>query len=163
MIERDLANNHWAQAFGACLRLLRKKAGMSQEQFAKKIGIKQTSLSKFERCAFAPTLWTIYRVSSRLKLPPAVLFGRETGEPLPKSYEAFRRRFSRRLKKARMERDLSQKELAEMINTHQPTYSDIENAVTVRDKPEKLSSPDLETIRHIAAALRVDPLSLFLD
>ena len=163
MIERDVPNNPWVQAFGANLRLFRKKLGLNQTDFAKKLGIKQNSMSKMEKGIYAPTLWHIYRVASRLKISPAILFGRAEGKPLPSSYGAFRRRFSKRLKAARLERDWSQTRIAEAINTHQPTYSDIEAAVVVRGNEAKLSSPDIETIRHIAGALRIDGLSLFLD
>lgn len=162
MIERDVANNPWVQAFSANLRLFRKKSGLSQVDFAKRLGTNQSSLSKLELGKYAPTLWQIYRISQRLKVSPAILFGRAEGKPLPKTYEKFRKTFSERLKAAREERDWTQTELAEAINTHQPTYSDIESAVVIRGK-SKLSSPDLETIRHIATALKIDGLSLFLD
>lgn len=163
MIARDVSNNPWVQAFGANLRLFRKKLGLNQTDFAAKLGIKQVSLSKLELGRSAPTLWQVYRVASRLKVSPAILFGRASGAPLPKTYEIFRKKFSRKLKAARLDRDFSQTELAEAIGTHQPTYSDVEKAVVVRGNASKLSSPDLETIRHIALALKIDGLSLFLD
>lgn len=163
MIKRDIASNPWIQAFGASVRLFRLKSGKNQTDFAKQLGIKQSSLSRLELGRYAPTLFQVYRIASRLKVSPAVLFGRATGKPLPKSYQAFRRQFSHRLKAARLERGFSQRDLAEAIGTHQPTYSDVESVVVVRGNAAKLSSPDLETIRNLAQALKIDGLALFLD
>lgn len=163
MIKRDTANNPWVQSFGANLRLVRKKSGLNQIDFAKKIGSNQTGLSKLERGGYAPTLWQIYRIASRLKVSPAVLFGRPNGNLAPNTYDEFRLNFSRRLKAARKDRDVNQTEIAEAIGTHQPTYSDIEKAVPIRENQSRVSSPDIETIWHIARALKIDGLSLFLD
>ena len=137
--------------------------GLNQTDFAKLIGIKQNSMSKLETGHYAPTLHNIYRIARKLKVSPDNLFGRKTEKTLPSSYEAFRRRFSRNLKKARMDRDLTQVEMAEKVGTKQPTYNRVERVTTIRDNPSRLASPDLETIRIYAAALKVDPLSLFLD
>lgn len=163
MMNRDLESNLMIQMLSANIRLLRRKMGLNQTDFAKLIGIKQNSMSKLERGHYAPTLHNIYRIARRLKVSPDNLFGRKVSNPLPSSYEAFRRRFSRNLKKARMERDLTQMEMADRVGTKQPTYNRVERGTIIRDNPSRLASPDLETIRIYAAALKVDPLSLFLD
>lgn len=163
MMNRNLESNLMIQMLGANIRLIRKKMGLNQTDFAKLVGIKQNSLSKLERGFYAPTLHNIYRLARGLKVSPDNLFGRKTTNPLPKSYAAFRRRFSDNLKKARTDRDLTQLEMAELCGTKQPTYNKVERGIMVRENPSRLSSPDLETIRIYAAALKVDPLSLFLD
>lgn len=163
MIERNIAENLMIQTLAANIRLMRKKVGLNQTDFAKKIGCKQVSLSKLELGKYAPTLFFIYQVAKKLKISPDALFGRSTNKPLPSKYVIWRKRFSENLIEARNQRGLTQVQISEMVGQKQPTYARIEKPVGIRDNPHRLSSPDLETIRHIALSLKVDPLSLFLD
>jgi len=63
-----------AQArFGANIKRLREKAGMSQETLADRAGLHRTEVSLLERSGREPRLWTILRLSRALGVTPAQL------------------------------------------------------------------------------------------
>lgn len=62
------------QRFGKRLREIRLSRGMSQEQFAEKVGISVDFLSLIERGRNAPSFETLDRIAGRLRLPVAELF-----------------------------------------------------------------------------------------
>lgn len=163
MIERNIAENVMIQTLAANIRLMRKKSGLNQTDFSKKMGCKQNALSRLERGTYAPTLHFVYMLAKKLKVSPDNLFGRVVEKPLPKTYAIWRKRFAENLRAARQQRGLSQTQVAEAVGTKQPTYCRLEAPIKIRDNPTRLASPDIETIRRISIVLRVDPLSLFLD
>jgi len=56
--------------FGELIRLLRERAGLSQEEFAEKVGIHRTYIGGIERGERNPTLLTICRLASALGVSP---------------------------------------------------------------------------------------------
>jgi transcriptional regulator with XRE-family HTH domain len=56
-------------AFGAVLRAARKAAELSQEELAHRSGIHRTFVSQIERGVKSPTLLTMERLASALKVP----------------------------------------------------------------------------------------------
>lgn len=60
--------------FGARLREIRSRRGMTQERFAETLGISVDFLSLIERGVNAPSFETIERISKRLRVPVADLF-----------------------------------------------------------------------------------------
>lgn len=163
MIERDIAQNKAIQLFSANIRLHRISRNLNQTEFGKLLGIAQNGISKMERGVYAPTLAQLYKISSGLKEPVSALFGYNRPDKIYRTYRAFRLAFSERLKRIRLERNLSQKELAEKVGMKQPTYNVIEVAKRTRSNPDRIVSPDLETISHIAAALHVETTALLFD
>jgi transcriptional regulator with XRE-family HTH domain len=99
---------------------------MNQTDFGKLLGIAQNGISKMERGIYAPTLHQLYKISSGLKVPVSALFGYKRPDKIYRTYKAFRMAFSERLRRIRLERNLSQKELAEKVGMKQPTYNVIE-------------------------------------
>jgi len=59
--------------FGELIRLLRERAGLSQEEFAEKVGIHRTYIGGIERGERNPTLITICRLASALGVSPKQL------------------------------------------------------------------------------------------
>ena len=163
MIARNVRENQLVQNLGANLRLHRVKLGLNQTDFGKLMSIGQNAISRMELGTYAPTLHQIYRLSKGLKVPVSALFGFKLNDEVPKSFKAFRLRFSERLRAAREARDLTQVELSELVQMKQPTYSKIETGAKSPHNPDKILSPDLETIRHIARALKIEPTALLFD
>ena len=56
------------------LKFYRKKAGLSQQQLAERCGMATNYLSEIEREQKFPSVETIERLSSELKVPPYILF-----------------------------------------------------------------------------------------
>lgn len=163
MIERNIKENQLILNLAANLRLHRMSLGLNQTDFGKLLGISQRSISKLELGNYAPTLAQIYKLSKKLKVPVSALFGFKRNDPPPGTFKQFRQRFSERLKAAREARDLTQKELAELVEIKQPTYNRIEKCGKSPKNPDRVLSPDLETIRHIARALKIEPTALLFD
>lgn len=70
-------------AFGAVVRLHRKRAGYSQEELARRAGIHRTYIGGIERGERNPTLTMIYRLANALDVLPSQLL-----EAPPKSIAA---------------------------------------------------------------------------
>lgn len=60
--------------FGHRLRTIRHERGMTQEQFAEKIGMSVDFLSLIERGINAPSFETIEQIAHCLRVPVVVLF-----------------------------------------------------------------------------------------
>lgn len=61
-------------SFGGQLRRLREDAGLSQEELAERLGMKQQRISTFERNAVMPREDLIIKLADALDIPPARLF-----------------------------------------------------------------------------------------
>lgn len=59
---------------GQCLREARKKAGLSQEEFADKIGINRTYYGNLERGENSASLDKLQKISTVLNIPLSELF-----------------------------------------------------------------------------------------
>ena len=163
MIPRDSENNPLLQSIAANLRLHRARLGLNQTEFGKLIKMSQTGVSKMEKASYAPTLYQIYRICRGLNISVAALLGVRSSAPAPKSYKDFRVKFSRRLRDARESRELTQLELSEKVGMKQPTYNKIEKCAKSRFNPDRILAPDLETITHIARAMKMEPVALLID
>lgn len=60
--------------FGQNVRMLRKAAGLSQDEFADKAGVHRTFMSGIERGKQAPTIVVVERLANALGVDPGVLF-----------------------------------------------------------------------------------------
>lgn len=60
-------------AFGAVLRRLRTKSGLSQEELAHRCTLDRTYISLLERGLRQPTLSTIFRIADTLEASPSDL------------------------------------------------------------------------------------------
>jgi len=60
-----------AEQFGKVLRVHREKAGLSQESLAGETGLDRTYISLLERGKRAPTIYTIFQLSEKLKIKPS--------------------------------------------------------------------------------------------
>ena len=66
--------------FGAHVRALRERAGLSQEALAAKAGIHRTYMGGVERGERNPCLRNILRLADALGVSPAALFADEGGK-----------------------------------------------------------------------------------
>lgn len=64
-----------AIAYGQVLRLLRKEAGMSQEQLAFAADIERNFVSLIERGINQPTVRVIFKLASALQVSPSKMIG----------------------------------------------------------------------------------------
>lgn len=60
-----------AIAFGLVLRILRKRAGLSQEQLALEAGIERNFVSLIERGINQPTIRVIFKLANALQISPS--------------------------------------------------------------------------------------------
>ena len=51
------------------IRIAREKAGLTQEQFAKRMGVSQPQISKWERVGYNPRKTTLERICKALNVP----------------------------------------------------------------------------------------------
>jgi transcriptional regulator with XRE-family HTH domain len=68
------------QAFGKVLKELRRACGLSQERLGFDSGYHRTYISQLERGLKSPTLATVFRLASVLKVPPSELVRRTENE-----------------------------------------------------------------------------------
>ncbi|WP_257217195.1 helix-turn-helix domain-containing protein [Janthinobacterium sp. BJB301] len=64
-----------AIAYGQVLRLLRKEAGMSQEQLAFAADVERNFVSLIERGINQPTVRVIFKLASALQVSPSKMIG----------------------------------------------------------------------------------------
>ncbi|MDN2698348.1 helix-turn-helix transcriptional regulator [Janthinobacterium sp. SUN073] len=64
-----------AIAYGQVLRVLRKEAGMSQEQLAFAADIERNFVSLIERGINQPTVRVIFKLASALQVSPSKMIG----------------------------------------------------------------------------------------
>ncbi|PHV52032.1 transcriptional regulator [Janthinobacterium sp. BJB301] len=62
-------------AYGQVLRLLRKEAGMSQEQLAFAADVERNFVSLIERGINQPTVRVIFKLASALQVSPSKMIG----------------------------------------------------------------------------------------
>jgi transcriptional regulator with XRE-family HTH domain len=60
--------------FGANVRHLREKAGLSQDAFADLVGVHRTYMSGIERGKRAPSIIVVQRLATALRVNPGELF-----------------------------------------------------------------------------------------
>lgn len=60
--------------FGANVRRLREKAGLSQDAFADVVGVHRTYMSGIERGKRAPSIIVVERLAKALRVDPGALF-----------------------------------------------------------------------------------------
>lgn len=60
--------------FGRNVQALRKATGLSQDDFADKVGIHRTYMSGIERGVRAPTIIVVEKIAVALGVSPALLF-----------------------------------------------------------------------------------------
>ena len=65
-----------AKAFGLVIRELRKEAGLTQEQLGLEADLRRTFVSLLELGQQQPTLTTIFKISSALKIEPSRILER---------------------------------------------------------------------------------------
>jgi transcriptional regulator with XRE-family HTH domain len=55
----------------ACLKIrkIRKSMGLTQSQFAELVDMSDDSIGKIERCVNVPSMETLYKISTALKMP----------------------------------------------------------------------------------------------
>ena len=63
--------------FGERLRMIREKAGLSQEELAKKIGIHRNSIGGYERDVNEPSLFMLCCLADALGVSTDYLVGRK--------------------------------------------------------------------------------------
>lgn len=68
--------------FGSILRAARTSKGLTQQQLAKQLGVKNTTISNWETDRSQPDPDKIEQLCSLLDLTPAALYGQESTESL---------------------------------------------------------------------------------
>ena len=59
---------------GACVATARKNAGLSQKELSRRSGIDQSSISKYERNVWLPSLWTLEKLAEGMGMAAEVSF-----------------------------------------------------------------------------------------
>ena len=62
------------KGFGTRLKELRKKNGLSQSEFAEKLGVDEKYISRLETATSTPSFAMIIKISNVLRVEPYVLF-----------------------------------------------------------------------------------------
>lgn len=73
VVPRKASKDPIAEVFGATVRRLREKDGLTQEQLAERAEMSATYLGFIERGENVPTLTTIFKLARSLKVSPAAL------------------------------------------------------------------------------------------
>ena len=76
--ETELCNDDVNNSFGARLRALRKRAGLTQEQLAEAVGVHINNVSRWEKDEFIPKTLKIKAIAEALGVPETVLLN---GQP----------------------------------------------------------------------------------
>lgn len=97
------------------IKQLREKAGLNQSQLAKKIGISEQSISKYERGKRKPKIETIEALADFFKVPVSYLRGEAAVN---------------RLKKLRQSKGLTLDDIEKATGINRGTYSNYENGNT---------------------------------
>ena len=123
------------EKFHEKLKVLRKKKGLTQKDVAEFFGIKQPVYQKWESGNRKPTYENLSMLACIFDVSIDFLLS-EYSEISKERYLKFKKRkkeeekqkvFSVRLKELRLQRGLTQKELAEQIGIKQSSYSDLES------------------------------------
>lgn len=62
-----------ATTFGALLRRLRQKSGLTQEQLAFEAGLQRNYVSNMELGQYQPTITTLFKIAYALKVAPSAI------------------------------------------------------------------------------------------
>ncbi len=79
-----------AITFGATLRRLRKRVGLSQEQLALEADLQRNYISLMELGRYQPTITTLFKVAQALKVSPSTIILELEGELAQKRNYATR-------------------------------------------------------------------------
>lgn len=71
------------EVFGARVREIRQKRGMTQVELGERLGFPQNRVSEIENGSRSPTLVTILRLAIALQCKPSALLTSFDGEDLP--------------------------------------------------------------------------------
>ncbi len=126
------------QNFGEAIKTFRKSSGLTQTQFADRLGVHLQTISKWERGLLAPDFSLLGEIASVLSVSLEALLG------LPQSEETFTgsfdmASFGRALAEARKKKNESQSELAEALGVSTDNISKWERGVICPDAYELVS------------------------
>lgn len=119
--------------FAEQLKTLRKINGLTQKELAEKLKIKQNSYSDWENGKSEPNIEMLVRIADYFDVSLDYLMGGKM--------KNITEEFSLCLKKIRMKRKLSQKQIAEELKISQQQYSKWEGGI---------STPNAETLVRLA-------------
>ncbi|MFQ6367189.1 helix-turn-helix domain-containing protein [Lactococcus lactis] len=119
--------------FAEQLKTLRKINGLTQKELAEKLKIKQNSYSDWENGKSEPNIEMLVRISDYFDVSLDYLMGGKM--------KNITEEFSLCLKKLRMKRKLSQKQIAEELKISQQQYSKWEGGII---------TPNAETLVRLA-------------
>ncbi len=146
-----------AREFGARLKELRRQAGLSQSELAKKVGVNFTYLSKIESGAkSAPSEKVILRLARVLNADSdelMILAGRIPSD-IVKKLKSPKNQFNIRLRELRKQAGMTQRELANKVGINFTYLSKLENGV--------LTSLSEKVISKLAEVLNTDKDELLI-
>ena len=128
--------------FGERLQYVRRMRGLTQVELAKKIGLFQSEISRFEIGQTRPSLEIIRRLAKSLTITPNYLRGLENQTKI-----VMINKFGKELRHMRILRGFTQKKLAERIGLPRSTITHWENGHC---------NPSLANIQRLAKALAVE-------
>ena len=124
--------------FAEQLKTLRKKNSLTQKELAEKVGVKQNSYANWENGNREPNIEMLVRIADYFDVSLDYLLGGKM--------KNITEEFSLCLKKLRMKRKLSQKQIAEELKISQQQYSKWEGGII---------TPNAETLVRLADYLDV--------
>ncbi|ATZ02159.1 helix-turn-helix domain-containing protein [Lactococcus lactis] len=119
--------------FAEQLKTLRKKNSLTQKELAEKVGVKQNSYANWENGNREPNIEMLVRIADYFDVSLDYLLGGKM--------KNITEEFSLCLKKLRMKRKLSQKQIAEELKISQQQYSKWEGGII---------TPNAETLVRLA-------------
>lgn len=119
--------------FAEQLKTLRKKNSLTQKELAEKVGVKQNSYANWENGNREPNIEMLVRIADYFDVSLDYLLGGKM--------KNITEEFSLCLKKLRMKRKLSQKQIAEELKISQQQYSKWEGGII---------TPNVETLVRLA-------------
>ena len=119
--------------FAEQLKTLRKKNSLTQKELAEKVGVKQNSYANWENGKREPNIEMLVRIADYFDVSLDYLLGGKM--------KNITEEFSLCLKKLRMKRKLSQKQIAEELKISQQQYSKWEGGII---------TPNAETLVRLA-------------
>ena len=131
---------------GEALRKARKAKGLTQSELAARLGVTQPFIGNYERGLRKPKLETLKRIASALDIAVYSLLDEEKQCAFSPPTEAVNVTVGERIKKARTNKGLTQKQLADKMQISYVNISQIENGQR---------TPKIDTVQRIATALGV--------
>ena len=121
------------------LRQLRKEKGLSQIELAEALNVANTTVSIWERGLRKPEMDTLEKVRKYFDVSLAYLLGENTGERTDEASVTF----AQRLKELRVERGLTQEELAEKLGV-------TKNTIYVWEKGQRFPDDEWATYNELS-------------